>query len=189
MIILRRKSTGFQRPLLKQKKKFSYIGITLPIPLIALVLYDGLINSFTYCGASVRFIRSLKTATLIAVDYWLINENDPNYEYNLKAIHLKSAKRILNACLLNGGLYIKVGQGFAAFNHILPHEYTRTLADLQNKCLETSKRDVQNVFLEDFGRKPEEIYKEFDYKAIAAASIAQVFKARLNDGQLVAVKV
>ncbi|KAH8379298.1 hypothetical protein KR009_004092, partial [Drosophila setifemur] len=151
--------------------------------------YDGIVNEFTYSGASVRFVRSLKTAGLIAADYLQLDENDVEYEAKLKALHQKSAERLLETCLRNGGLYIKVGQGFAAINHILPVEYTRTLSQLQDRCLPTTRADVQKVFRKDFGQLPEEIYEEFDYKPVAAASLAQVFKAKLPNGEQVAVKV
>ncbi|KAH8258625.1 hypothetical protein KR038_002226, partial [Drosophila bunnanda] len=153
------------------------------------IVYDGIVNDFTYCGASVRFVRSLKTAGLIAVDYLQLKEDDEEYATKIKAIHQKSADRLLETCLLNGGLYIKVGQGFAAINHILPVEYTTTLSKLQDRCLPTSKADVQKVFRNDFGKLPEEIYNEFDYKPVAAASLAQVFKGKLSSGEQVAIKV
>lgn len=44
---------------------------------------------------------------------------------------MRSAKRLLNGCLVNGGLYIKIGQGVSAINHILPEEYTNTLKKLE----------------------------------------------------------
>lgn len=43
----------------------------------------------------------------------------------------RSADRLLNGALANGGLYIKIGQGVAAINHILPKEYTSTLKKLE----------------------------------------------------------
>lgn len=44
---------------------------------------------------------------------------------------MRSAHRLLNGCLANGGLYIKIGQGVSAINHILPYEYTNTLKKLE----------------------------------------------------------
>ncbi|XP_016956253.1 uncharacterized aarF domain-containing protein kinase 5 [Drosophila biarmipes] len=178
-----------QRETPVQKSGLPVVRLSLLVAGAGALAYDGTVNDFTYCGASVRFVRSLKTAGLIAADYLRLDENDPEYEAKVKVLHKKSAERLLETCLLNGGLYIKVGQGFAAINHILPVEYTSTLSLLQDRCLPTTQADVQKVFRKDFGQLPEEIYQEFDYKPVAAASLAQVFKAKLPSGEQVAVKV
>lgn len=46
----------------------------------------------------------------------------------------------------------------------------------KDKCLIRDKKELYEVFQEDFGRTPEELFETFDVNPIAAASIAQVSK-------------
>lgn len=52
-----------------------------------------------------------------------------------------------------------------------------------------SLAQVDELFLEDFQARADQLFLEFDYRPIAAASLAQVHQARLQDGTPVAVKV
>jgi len=47
---------------------------------------------------------------------------------------------------------------------------------------------VDTLFLEEFGHPPSELFSKFDLVPVAAASLAQVYRARTQDGREVAVK-
>lgn len=65
----------------------------------------------------------------------------PLMGYTYTEIHRRSSNRIVQGCLKNGGIYIKIGQGFAAVNHVLPKEYVESLSALQVRFFTSHYKD------------------------------------------------
>ena len=87
-----------------------------------------------------------------------------------------------------GGSFIKFGQMLALQPDILAREYCDELFDLLDRIAPFPFSHVEQVFREELGRSPAEIFDTFDPEPLATASIGQVHVAYLA-GQKVAVKV
>ena len=108
--------------------------------------------------------------------------------------HRQAAQRMLRVFGDMKGLPLKAGQMLSYIDEILPEEhrhiYTKMLGGLQMHTPPMGWEVVEAVFKEELdGRGPEEVFATFDHEPIAAASIGQVYLARLQDGTEVAVKV
>jgi len=88
-----------------------------------------------------------------------------------------------------GATFIKVGQIMSTRPDLLPEHVTRALERLQDDVGPFSLEAVVRTIHEDLGRPVDQIFAEFAPVPLASASVAQVHKARLPDGRVVAVKV
>ncbi|CAO3684539.1 unnamed protein product [Umbelopsis vinacea] len=108
---------------------------------------------------------------------------------SMEAVHERVANRIFDVCERNGGLYIKIGQVIGTQAAVLPVQYQKRSRRLFDSAPAVPYSVVERVFMQDFGVRPDEIFKEFSREPVASASIAQVHKAIMHDGTVVAVKV
>ena len=72
---------------------------------------------------------------------------------------------------------------------MLFRSYCDALLALLDSVPPANKEKIDEVFLKEFGEPPAKLFAEFNYTAIASASIGQVHKAKLFDQTEVAVKV
>lgn len=88
-----------------------------------------------------------------------------------------------------GGSFLKFGQILSLQIDILPRSYCDALLDLLDRVPPFSPAKVAQVFQSEFEKLPEHVFKRFDYRPFASASIGQVHHAELHDSTTVAVKV
>ncbi len=69
------------------------------------------------------------------------------------------------------------------------NDFQAKLGELRDHAPQASFRDMRKVIEQDLGDRISNLFAEFDPDAAAAASIGQVYQARLHDGREVAVKV
>ncbi|KKR47429.1 MAG: Ubiquinone biosynthesis protein [Parcubacteria group bacterium GW2011_GWA1_40_21] len=89
----------------------------------------------------------------------------------------------------SGGAFIKLGQILALRRDFLPAEYTLELLKLLNDMPAVPFSEVNKIFTEDIGEPVEKFFASFDSEPIGSASVAQVYKAVLKNGEEVAVKI
>lgn len=87
------------------------------------------------------------------------------------------------------GASMKVGQLLSADPELVPDGFGDHLASLQNSAPPMTYVTVKQQIEDAFDRPIEVIFREFDPDPIGAASIGQVHRAVLDNGQAVAVKV
>jgi len=88
-----------------------------------------------------------------------------------------------------GPTFIKAAQYLSTRADLIPEEYLRELAKLQDTVPPFSGETAKRIVEEDLGAPVETLFRRFDRRPLAAASIAQIHAAELPDGREVVVKV
>ena len=87
-----------------------------------------------------------------------------------------------------GPAYVKFGQMLSNRNDILPEEMISELQKLQDK-VEIQEVDIRKKLAEELNIIPEEYFQSIDEEPMASASIGQVFRAVLKNGEKVVLKI
>lgn len=101
----------------------------------------------------------------------------------------KRAIRLRQILTKLGPTFIKVGQALSTRPDLIKPSFLEELIKLQDQLPPFSNEVARQIIYRDLERTPEEVYSTFSAEPVAAASLGQVYKARLYSGEEVAVKV
>lgn len=102
---------------------------------------------------------------------------------------LSTGKRIRLVVEELGTTFIKIGQILSTRTDLIPAEWAGELAQLQDQVPPFSFIQVREQIEGELGRSLEDLFLYIDPKPLAAASIGQVHRATLKNGEDVVVKV
>ncbi len=142
-----------------------------------------------------RYSNAIQTLTTIYVRTQVFEytdtsqENTPERVQKKFELHEKNAKELAELCKKQGGAWIKAAQFLSVQGEWLPEIYQKQLVILQDKAPPASWVEISTVLDAELGSDWEKIFQSIEKVPIATASIAQVHKAVLNDGTVIALKV
>jgi len=102
---------------------------------------------------------------------------------------LSSAERLRLAFEELGPTFIKFGQILSTRPDFLPSDYIYELEKLQDKVLPVETLRIRECIEKELNKPLNQVFKEFDEKPVASASLSQVHKAVLYNGEIVALKI
>ncbi|MGB4664898.1 MAG: AarF/ABC1/UbiB kinase family protein [Bacteroidales bacterium] len=144
-------------------------------------------------GRNVRKLRRSRNIVSVLFKYGFLK--DPNrkvfYKKNKESETLKLSRpeKLRLALEELGPTFIKLGQILSVRPDLLPLEYIKELEKLQDDVCCSEEVKIDEIIKNNFGKSIDEIFNYIEEKPFASASLSQVYKAQLKNGDWVAIKV
>jgi len=126
---------------------------------------------------ATHLFRPLRFLYYIFPSNWSVDKSKP------LGVRLREAIEEL------GPVFIKFGQAISTRIDLLPPEIASELVKLQDAVPPFSSAQAKEILMQTYGKEFDTIFSELSDEPLAAASIAQVHAAKLNDGRDVVVKI
>src|SRR6266446_855292 len=119
----------------------------------------------------------------------VLGRREPGEQPLRAEMRATSARRFRETLAELGPTFIKLGQILSSRPDLLPPDFIAELSHLQDRAPPMSIEAVLRLIEQGLGRPAGELFAHIDPEPLASASIAQVHRARLPDGESVVVKV
>ncbi|MGO1950506.1 MAG: ABC1 kinase family protein [Mycobacteriaceae bacterium] len=101
----------------------------------------------------------------------------------------QAARSFREALEESGTTFVKLGQNLSTRDSVLPAEFTAELSRLQTSATPEPWERIHAAMTDSLGTPPEDVFATVHHEPMAAASVAQVHRATLQDGTAVVLKV
>lgn len=150
----------------------------------------GLLGRIRSVRARAARARRYSQISRIAIKHGLGRYLSGRRETGLSTVRHAKLARSLRRALEEGGVtFVKLGQVLSTRADLLGQVFIDELSLLQDQVAHADADAVRSLLRKELGAAPEDVFAEFDPEPLAAASIAQVYRARLKTGEDVVVKV
>ncbi len=132
----------------------------------------------------IRFMLQIYWFYLLHSRVW-----DEQDKQEWEALLTKQAREYRKTAEKKGGLLIKLGQFLSSRADLLPKIFIREMEGLVDRVKPTSFTHSEAILKEELGSRYETEIVHLNPKAVASASIGEVYEAYLQNGRKIAVKV
>ncbi|WP_084138849.1 ABC1 kinase family protein [Halalkalibacter okhensis] len=135
-----------------------------------------------------RMSKVLSMAFVIFIQiYWYKVRKKPEADW--EKLWEKIGRRFRKTLFELEGLLIKIGQLLSIRADVLPNGFIRQIQDLTDQVPPSKWEEIEGILKAEWGGPVDQFLLSIDQKAVASASIGEVYKGTLKDGQSVAIKV
>lgn len=152
------------------------------------------IENFVVIPDRHRDLRGLKLGSLLAMEWvsstlMAVFSSNSQKSVLQKRTFISMTNTLLKELDQMKGLPMKMGQLLSYLSFSMPPEAQKSLAHLQSHSSPVSKSEIESVFCSEFLKTPSDVFRKWNSKPFAIASLGQVHLAKLPSGETVAVKI